>query len=191
MAAEFEKDMVDRLRSDLRAAGVSPSDADEVADYLVNVPNSVAVAVIGEGSVGKTTLVAALTGDPEARADIGPGISTERSRRYVTTQAGLEIEIWDTPGLGTERWDHDADVRDRITRADAVVVAVTTELLDDVAREQLRHLLVLGRKLGATLFVITKSDREAIDRSEALADLRMALAPVPESAIEPVWTSAN
>lgn len=191
MAAEFEKEMVDRLHSDLRAAGVSAADADEVAAYLLNVPNSVAVAVIGEGSVGKTTLVAALTGDPEAHADIGSGINTDRSRRYVTTQAGLEIEIWDTPGLGTERWDHDADVRDRITRADAVVVAVTTELLDDVAREQLRHLLVLGRKLGVTLFVITKADREAIDRNEALADLRVALAPVPESAVEPVWTSAK
>src|SRR3954467_5532178 len=100
MAAEVERDMVDRLHADLRAAGVSASDAAEVAEYLLRVPNSVAVAVIGEGSVGKTTLVAALTGDPEARADIGPGINTDRSRRYVTTLAGVDIELWDTPGLG-------------------------------------------------------------------------------------------
>ncbi|WP_028057918.1 Rab family GTPase [Candidatus Solirubrobacter pratensis] len=191
MPTEFEKDMVDRLHADLRAAGVSASDVDEVARYLLNVPDSVAVAVIGEHNVGKTTLIAALTGDPDAHADIAPVIKTDRSRRYITIRSGLEIEIWDTPGLGTERWEHDADVRDRITRADAVVVAVTTELLDDLAREQLRHLVVVGRKLGVTLFVMTKSDREAVDRDEALEELRQALAPVPPSAIEPVWTSAK
>lgn len=191
MADELDDPAAQQLRDDLLAAGIRRAEADEVFEFLVRSPTAVAIAVIGEHSAGKTSIIAAITDDPAAHKNIGPGITTKESRRYLTVREGLEIEIWDTPGLGTEFWDHDADVRDRITKADAVVVAVTTELLDDVAREQLRHLLVVGRKVGASLFVVTKSDREVVDRKQALEDLQLALAPVPAGTIDPVWTSAR
>lgn len=150
---------LEQLAPILRAT-VDQGDLDEVQHLVTRAPDDVSVAVVGRQNAGKTTLIAVLTRNPKAREDISSDIQTQTSVPYGYSEDGVTFTVWDTPGLGSERMDHDTEARDRITKADAVVIAVSTDLVSDVGREQLIELLKVGRKRGAVLPVVTKADRE-------------------------------
>ena len=182
---------IEHLKDDLRAAGIGDADLAEVEQLARRDPSEVSIAVVGPHNVGKTTLIAALTGDDRAREGIAPTIKTMTSERYRLSHGGVTFDIWDTPGLGTERFEHDAETRERVTKADALVVTVSSELLSDRARDDLRRLLILGRKVGATVFVVTKADREPGDRVAIENELAGDLHPVPREQARPVWVAAR
>ena len=124
----------------------------------------------------KTALVAALTGSERAREEIGAGATTTKPVPYtLTLEDGRELTIWDTPDSapvlpGTTKWP-----ATQSPGQTALLVAVDEELLSDEGRRALRQLVFEGRKLGATLYVITKADRpEDADLQVVADDLRTA-----------------
>jgi len=83
------------------------------------------VALAGQYSAGKSTILRALTGR-DAIA-VGAGIVTDAPRRYDWNG----VTVIDTPGIHIEiRPDHDALTYDAISNADLMLFVVTNELFD-------------------------------------------------------------
>src|SRR5688500_7591031 len=114
----------------LEAHGATHEEFTVLQELALRDPEEVSIAVVGPQNAGKTTLIAALTGDTRALDDIGAVPTTSRSTRYEMRRGSEVVEVWDTPGLGSEFANHDSDARDRAIRADAVVVTLS-ELISD------------------------------------------------------------
>lgn len=165
-----------KTQSSLLAGGVDAAAIDEVTALLARNPNDVSIAVVGPHNAGKTTLIAILTGSAEAKAGISSDVETTKAAPYRYRVGESSFTMWDTPGLGTEHLDHDELARDQITRADAVLVAMSTGLVSQRMRDQLAELLKVGRKKGAVVPVVTKADRAPLEnRPNIEADLTAAL----------------
>ena len=78
------------------------------------------IAVCGQYSAGKSTLVQALTDDQTIK--IGQDITTDKVQEYNWN--GLKIA--DTPGICAGRQDHDALSKEYIRKADLLIVAGTS-----------------------------------------------------------------
>ena len=181
--------MLEDITSTLTEAGVAADRLDEVRELVRRSPGEVGVAILGPHNAGKTTLIAVITDDPGAKQDIGPVVMTQASVAYRYTSEGTAFLVWDTPGLGSEFLDHDAEARDRLTRADAVVLAMSSDLVSQRGRDQLDELLTVGRKRGAILLAITKADREPVEnRPGILEQVRLSF---PDLGTEPIFVSAG
>lgn len=182
-------DLMNTLRPFLEKAGTSPADLDEIAALAERPPELTSIAVVGPQNAGKSTLIAVLTGSEAALADVAPTIATTTSHRYRYSRQQTSFELWDTPGLGTEFDEHDAEARDRVTKADAVLLAMSSDLVSEDGKAQLAELLQVGRKRGAVLPVVTKADREPLDNRRGIALAVDAI--LPELGREPLFVAAR
>lgn len=173
----------------LEGAAVDRSRISEVQALIDRAPYEVGVAVLGPHNAGKTSLIAALTDSPIAKEDIGPDVRTTVSAPYPYSAHDTTFVLWDTPGLGTEHLDHDANARDRVSQADAVVVALSEDGVSQRGRDQLDELLTVGRKRGAVLLVVTKADREAEENRPAIA--AQLTAAFPQATAAPLFIAAR
>ena len=82
------------------------------------------VAFVGEYSAGKSTIISALINRRDLK--ISADIATDSTTEYPWHG----IKVIDTPGLWTERKDHDAITLDAISRADLLVYCLTYSLFD-------------------------------------------------------------
>lgn len=133
------------------------------------------LAFIGQYSAGKSTIISALTGDRKIAT--GAGITTETTTTYTWNG----IQIMDTPGIGTERQDHDEITYKAIEQADLLVFCTTYMLLDAQIIEHLRKLAYEKRYSHKMMLVVNKLSAEAGDDNEKIteyrASLKKALAP--------------
>lgn len=90
------------------------------------------VAFIGQYSAGKSTIISALTGQRDIR--IGTDITTDTTASYDWNG----IKLIDTPGLFTERNDHDEITYDAIRQADLLVFCLTYMLFDSITAENFK-----------------------------------------------------
>ena len=170
-------------------AGASERDLDKVRELAGRQPSEATIAVIGNHNAGKTSLIAAITDSPQARDDISADVQTQTSEAYNYKSGATSFDVWDTPGLGSEFSQHDREALDRVTLVDAVVLAVSTEVVSEVGRDQIYELLTVGRKKGAVLSVITKADREPEDSQSQIA---MTLQDsLPDFASNPMFLQAR
>lgn len=112
------------------------------------------VAFVGQYSAGKSTIISALTGDRSIKIDAD--IATDEAADY----AWNGIKLTDTPGLWTERQDHDEKSYRAIQEADLLVFVVTNELFDPVTLANFKKLAFEDSYKHKMMLVVNKMSRE-------------------------------
>jgi len=127
------------------------------------------VVVVGQYGAGKSTLISALTG----RRDIA--IHSDMTTDQITRYNWQGIEVIDTPGLFTERQDHDEITYSAIAKADLLIFCLTSMLFDAITVENFKQLAYHKGYRWKMMLVINKMSEEAGDDSEKMANYRRSL----------------
>lgn len=128
------------------------------------------VAFIGQYSAGKSTIISALTGNRGIKIDAD--IATDKTTCYDWNG----IKIIDTPGLFTDRQDHDAITYDAIDKADLLVFCLTYMLFDSTTVENFKKLAYEKKYRWKMMLVVNKMSDEAGEEAEKIANYRQSLA---------------
>lgn len=133
------------------------------------------IAFIGQYSAGKSTIIRALTGNEKIK--VGAGITTEKATAYVWQG----IKLIDTPGIGTERLDHDMVTYDAIKQADLLVFCTTHMLFDNHLVKHFKNLAFEKHYSHKMMLIFNKLSAEAGDDEEKIANycrsINQALSP--------------
>ncbi len=133
------------------------------------------VAFVGQYNAGKSTTISALTGRRDIRID--SDIATDKTASYDWNG----INLIDTPGLFTDREDHDEITYEAIRQADLLVFCLTYMLFDSVTAENFKKLAYELSYRWKMMLVVNKMSDEAGEDEQKIANYRKSLA----SAIEP------
>ena len=113
------------------------------------------IAFVGEYSAGKSSLISALTGRRDLA--ISADIATDQCREYEWKG----VRLIDTPGLWTERKDHDARTYDAIAKADLLVYCLTYSLFDTTTLANFKELAFERNYQTKMLLLVNKMSAEA------------------------------
>ena len=130
----------------------------------------ISVAFIGQYSAGKSTIISALTGKRDIRIDAD--IATDKTASYNWN----DIKIIDTPGLFTDRNDHDAITYEAIDKADLLVFSLTYMLFDSVTVENFKKLAYEKGYAWKMMIVVNKMSDEAGEEDQKIINYRYSLA---------------
>lgn len=133
------------------------------------------VAFVGQYSAGKSTIISALTGRRDIHIDAD--IATDKTASYDWNG----IKLIDTPGLFTDRKDHDDITYEAIAKADLLVFCLTYMLFDSVTAENFKKLAYEKGYRWKMMLVVNKMSDEAGEEEQKIANYRKSLA----AAIEP------
>jgi len=128
------------------------------------------VAFVGQYSAGKSTIISAMTGRRDIKIDAD--IATDNTTSYVWNS----INLVDTPGLFTDRKDHDEITYDTIAKADLLVFCLTYMLFDTVTVENFKKLAYDKGYRWKIMLVINKMSDEAGEEAEKIANYHQSLA---------------
>lgn len=133
------------------------------------------IAFVGEYSAGKSSLISALTGRRDLA--ISADIATDQCREYEWNG----VRLIDTPGLWTERKDHDARTYDAIAKADLLVYCLTYSLFDTTTLSNFKELAFERNYQTKMLLLVNKMSAEAGDVEDRIchytASLQESLVP--------------
>ncbi|MEB3343342.1 GTPase [Okeania sp.] len=130
---------------------------------------TIKVAFIGQYSAGKSTIISALTGIRNIKIDTD--IGTEKTITYDWNS----IKIIDTPGLFTERQEHDEITYEAINQADLLVFCLTYMLFDSVTIENFKKLAYDKGYRWKMMLVVNKMSDEAGEDEEKITNYRYSL----------------
>ncbi len=128
------------------------------------------VAFVGQYNAGKSTTISALTGRRDIRID--SDIATDKTASYDWNS----IKLIDTPGLFTDRMDHDEITYEAINKADLLVFSLTYMLFDSVTAENFKKLAFEKGYRWKMMLVINKMSDEAGEEAQKIANYRKSLA---------------
>lgn len=128
------------------------------------------VTLVGPYSAGKSTIVSALTNRRDIKIDAN--IATDQVTEYLWNG----IKIVDTPGLFTERQDHDDITYEAITKSDLLIFCLTYMLFDSVTVENFKKLAYEKGYAWKMMIVVNKMSDEAGEDSEKIKNYREGLA---------------
>lgn len=128
------------------------------------------VAFVGEYSAGKSTIISALT----QRRDIK--ISADIATDETTMYPWQGIRVIDTPGLWTERQEHDQITLDAIHHADLLVYCLTYSLFDTTTLANFNYLAFEKNFQSKMLLLVNKMSAESGDDNEKIANYSTSLA---------------
>ncbi len=128
------------------------------------------VAFVGQYSAGKSTIISALTGKRDIRIDAD--IATDKTTNYDWNG----INLIDTPGLFTDRQDHDETTYDAINKSDLLVFCLTYMLFDSLTAENFKKLAYQKGYRWKMMLVINKMSDEAGEEEQKIANYRQSLA---------------
>ncbi|MCG5061400.1 MAG: 50S ribosome-binding GTPase [Limnoraphis sp. WC205] len=131
---------------------------------------AISVAFVGQYSAGKSTIISALTGKRDIKIDAD--IATDKTSTYNWNG----IQVLDTPGLFTERQDHDEITYDAINKADLLVFCLTYMLFDSVTVENFKKLAYEKGYRWKMMLVINKMSDEAGEEEQKILNYRHSLA---------------
>ncbi|MGB3189878.1 MAG: GTPase [Limnoraphis sp.] len=131
---------------------------------------AISVAFVGQYSAGKSTIISALTGKRDIKIDAD--IATDKTSTYNWNG----IQVLDTPGLFTERKDHDEITYDAIKKADLLVFCLTYMLFDSVTVENFKKLAYEKGYRWKMMLVINKMSDEAGEEEQKILNYRHSLA---------------
>jgi small GTP-binding protein len=133
------------------------------------------VAFIGEYSAGKSTIISALTGRKDIK--ISGDIATDTTTEYDWNG----IKIIDTPGLFTDRTDHDEITHKKIKESDLLIFTLTHSLFDSITVENFKELAYNYNYKNKMMLVVNKLSSEAGNDEEKIQNytesLQTAIAP--------------
>ena len=130
---------------------------------------SLTVAFIGQYSAGKSTIISALTGRRDIHIDAD--IATDTTTPYDWNG----IKIIDTPGLYTDRTDHDEITYEAIAKADLLVFCLTYMLFDTITIENFKTLAYDQSYRWKMMLVINKMSAEAGEEDQKIASYRHSI----------------
>lgn len=122
--------------------------------------STIKLTFIGQYSSGKSTIISALTGNREIKIDAD--IATDRSTEYMWNG----ITITDTPGLYTDRTDHDVVTYEAIRLSDLLIFVITSDLFDDIILNNFNKLAYEEGYLHKMKLVVNKMSMEPGDFEE-------------------------
>ncbi|MBF2077312.1 MAG: 50S ribosome-binding GTPase [Synechococcales cyanobacterium T60_A2020_003] len=128
------------------------------------------VAFIGQYSAGKSTIISALTGRRDIHIDAD--IATDKTSPYDWNG----IRIIDTPGLFTDRQDHDQITYEAISKADLLVFCLTYMLFDTYTVENFKKLAYDKGYRWKMMLVINKMSADAGEEEGKIASYRHSFA---------------
>jgi GTP-binding protein EngB required for normal cell division/uncharacterized protein YidB (DUF937 family) len=141
---------------------------DELKEYREQ--GILGVAFVGQYSAGKSTIISALTGRRDIRIDAD--IATDKTTNYDWNG----IKLIDTPGLFTDRQDHDETTYDAINKSDLLVFCLTYMLFDSLTAENFKKLAYEKGYRWKMMLVINKMSDEAGEEEQKIANYRTSLA---------------
>ncbi|WP_242724416.1 GTPase [Microcoleus vaginatus] len=140
---------------------------DELKEYREQ--GILGVAFVGQYSAGKSTIISALTGRRDIRIDAD--IATDKTTNYDWNN----IKLIDTPGLFTDRQDHDEITYDAINKSDLLVFCLTYMLFDSLTAENFKKLAYEKGYRWKMMLVINKMSDEAGEEEQKIANYRQSL----------------
>ncbi len=141
---------------------------DEVKEYRKN--GIITVAFVGQYNAGKSTTISALTGRRDIKID--SDIATDATATYDWNS----IKLIDTPGLFTDRQDHDEITYEAINKADLLVFSLTYMLFDSITVENFKKLAYEKGYRWKMMLLINKMSDEAGEEVQKIANYRKSLA---------------
>jgi len=133
---------------------------DGLRDYKQQ--GALTVAFVGQYSAGKSTIISALTGRRDIHIDAD--IATDTTTPYDWNG----IKIIDTPGLYTDRTDHDEITYEAIAKADLLVFCLTYMLFDTITIENFKTLAYDQGYRWKMMLVINKMSAEAGEEDQKI-----------------------
>lgn len=173
------------VREGIRAAEALEVDTGEIRRELDELKRrrdagEIAVALFGEISTGKSSLVNALLPDAQAESDIRGGTTRQLKRYRWTSAGGDSLVITDMPGTGEAGGGLDQLAFDEAKRAH-IVLYVTD---GDLNRQQHRALEELQALQKPLILVLNKTDRYSDEETaQIMQRLRERLHDRPHSTI--------
>jgi ethanolamine utilization protein EutP (predicted NTPase) len=157
LASTLSEEIV-RIRKRLR---------DELGEYRQR--GALTVAFIGQYSAGKSSIISALTGRRDIRIDADIATDT------TTTYDWNNIKVIDTPGLFTDRPDHDEIAYEAISKADLLVFCLTHMLFDTLTVDNFKKLAYDKGYRWKIMLVINKMSAAAGDEKQKIDSYRTSL----------------
>lgn len=127
------------------------------------------VAFVGQYSAGKSTIISALTGRRDIHIDAD--IATDKTASYDWNG----IKLIDTPGLFTDREDHDEITYEAINKADLLVFCLTYMLFDSVTAENFKKLAYEKGYRWKMMLLVNKMSDEAGEEEQKIANYSNSL----------------
>ena len=121
--------IMDEILKDLIQAGT------QYQGYVQNIEKNITVmheqklikvTLVGQYSSGKSTIISALTNNRQIKIDAD--IATAEPTDYEWNN----ILLTDTPGISTDRKEHDEITKDTIRKSDLIVYVITSSLFDNI-----------------------------------------------------------
>lgn len=128
------------------------------------------IAFVGQYSAGKSTIISALTGQRDIRIDTD--IATDKTTAYSWNG----VRIIDTPGLFTDREDHDEITYRAINESDLLVFCLTHMLFDNITVSNFKKLAYDKGYGWKMLLVVNKMSAEAGETDAKIASYQKSLA---------------
>ena len=141
---------------------------DELKEYREQ--GILGVAFVGQYSAGKSTIISGMTGRRDIRIDAD--IATDKTTNYDWNG----IKLIDTPGLFTDRQDHDEITYEAINKSDLLVFCLTYMLFDSLTAENFKKLAYEKGYRWKMMLVINKMSDEAGEEEQKIANYRTSLA---------------
>ncbi|MEG4499579.1 50S ribosome-binding GTPase [Microcoleus sp. F10-C6] len=141
---------------------------DELKEYREQ--GIVGVAFVGQYSAGKSTIISGMTGRRDIRIDAD--IATDKTTNYDWNG----IKLIDTPGLFTDRQDHDETTYEAINKSDLLVFCLTYMLFDSLTAENFKKLAYEKGYRWKMMLVINKMSDEAGEEEQKIVNYRQSLA---------------
>jgi len=157
----FEQLQEDLLNSQQAGVDVSPALAEIREQRRRKESGEIHIAIFGEVSSGKSSLVKALLPAADIASDPRAGTTQTITQYRWTAASGDQVLISDLPGFNFE---DDAAAREETRRAHLVIFLCDSDLSASQAR-QLRHLVELNKPM---VLALNKSDRFSTEELTAL-----------------------
>lgn len=131
---------------------------------------SLNIAFVGQYSAGKSTIISALTGQRDIHIDTD--IATDKTTAYGWNG----VRVVDTPGLFTDREDHDETTYRAIDKSDLLVFCLTHMLFDNITISNFKKLAYDKGYGWKMMLVVNKMSAEAGETAEKIASYQKSLA---------------